>query len=683
VSLISAGTEKMLIEFSQASLVQKARQQPERVKQVLDKMKTDGFLPTLEAVFRKLDTPLPLGYCNTGRVVEVGTGVTGIHPGDRVASNGPHAEVVCVPEHLCAKIPDAVPNERASFTVLSSIALQGIRLAEPTLGEKFIVVGMGLLGLLTVQLLKVSGCQVLAVDINPERLQLAGKYGADMIDVHSASKFADSAISWTEGHGVDGVIISASSKSNDIIHQSALACRKRGRIILVGVVGLEIQRADFYEKELRFQVSCSYGPGRYDERYEKQGVDYPIGFVRWTEQRNFQAVLELMCQGMLYPEQLITSRFPIGDAVKAYETLQTDSNALGVLLTYPKASADTFRRVIKISTQTPKAVPLTLGIIGAGSFAGNVFLPELVKTSARIKTIADLNPANASHLAKKFAVEQTTTDYKSILNDPDITAVIILVGHHLHAPFVCETLRAGKHVFVEKPLAITYEQLKSVRKLMDGCNMQLMVGFNRRFSPHTQKIRYLLQNRKEPLCMNATINAGSIPADHWIQDTERGGGRIIGEGCHFIDLLSYIAQSPVSRVHSVQIGSGSAIQSDKTAISLLFRDGSIGTINYFSNGSKQYPKETIEIFNQNKVLRLENFRIVRGYGFQGFKTFKTTRQDKGHSTEIGAFTTSIVEGGAPLIPFDQLYNVTYASIAAAESAIVSEIKEIPHLIDEI
>lgn len=671
-SLISAGTERMLVEFSQANLIQKARQQPDKVKQVLEKMKTDGLMPTLDAVFRKLDEPLPLGYCNAGVVLEVGAGVDDIQPGDRVASNGPHAEIACVPRNLCAKIPESVRDEHAAFTVLGSVALQGVRLAQPTLGERFVVFGLGLLGLLTTQLLRASGCDVLAVDLNEGRLKLAEGFGARTVNIGTGGDPIPAAEAWTSGAGADGVIITASAKTDAIMHQAAEACRKRGRIILVGVVGLNLRRDDFFKKEITFQVSCSYGPGRYDEKYEQSGQDYPAGYVRWTEQRNFEAVLGAIASGGLRLDDIITHRFAFADALSAYEKIQNDPTALGVVLEYPSEvdrSASVKVGDYKGHREHAGEKKAVVGVIGAGGFAMGVLLPALAKTSTRLAYLADLNAAAAKHGAAKFGVQHAITDYRMILDDPAVNTVFVLVGHHLHARFVIEALEAGKHVFVEKPLAMNEEELREVEEAFEKAeDRQLMLGFNRRFSPHMLKIRKLLAGRSEPLCMSMTVNGGAIPADHWTQDPERGGGRIIGEGCHFIDLLSFVAGSPVTAVSAMMVGEGVAVRDDKMAILLQFGDGSVGTVNYFSNGSKSYPKEMLEVFSDGRVLRMENFRVTRGYGFKGFKKFKTNRQNKGHNAEVDAFVRVIAKGGPPLIPFAEIANITRASFATLESA---------------
>ncbi|MBP9027088.1 MAG: bi-domain-containing oxidoreductase [Phycisphaerae bacterium] len=667
-SLISAGTERSLVEFARSGWIGKARSQPEKVRQVLDKIKTDGLMPTLETVFARLDEPMPLGYCNAGVVLEVGPGVTGFAPGDRVASNGSHAELVCVPPNLCAKIPDGVSDEEAAFTVLSSIALQGIRLVQPTLGENIVVYGLGLIGLIAVQLLAASGCNVLGIDVHPDRLRLAQKFGARTFDASGGASPVAAGNSWTSGKGVDGVLITASAQTDEIMHAAAQMCRKRGRIVLVGVVGLNLRRPDFYEKELTFQVSCSYGPGRYDERYEQGGQDYPYAYVRWTEQRNLEAVLAAMQAKRLLVHDLITHRYPLAEAPAAYATIRYDSSSLGVILEYPAEVSRAPR--INIPARTSAAAgQAVVGIIGAGNFAKLVMGPNVAKAGARLKYVADVNAAAAQYLARKCGGEQAVTDYRLLLEDPEVKAVLIAVGHSLHARFVCEALAAGKHAFVEKPLAMNPAELGQVmRTAAEHPDRLVMVGFNRRFSPHALKMKSLLAGRSEPLCMNMTVNAGYIPPEHWVQDPVRGGERIIGEGCHFIDLLSFLAGSQVRTVAALMAGEGVATRSDKMSIVLGFEDGSVGTVNYFANGSKAYPKEQLEVFSEGRVLRLDNFRRVSGYGFGKFKQLKSVRQDKGHAAEFAAFVQRVTTGGPALIPLDELVNVTLATFAAMTAA---------------
>lgn len=666
-SLISAGTERMLVEFGKAGLLGKAKAQPEKVQQVVDKIKTDGLLPTLETVFRQLDEPLPLGYCNAGIVRAVGPGVTGFQVGDRVASNGPHAEVVCVPQTLCAKLPEQVSFEQASFTVLASIGLQGIRLLQPTLGEKVVVYGLGLIGLLTVQLLRASGCEVLGIDIDASRLALAEHYGATTVNPAEGADAIATATAWSDGRGVDGVIITASARDDEIVHQSAEMCRKRGRIVLVGVVNLDLRRNDFYQKELTFQVSCSYGPGRYDESYEAGGHDYPIGFVRWTEQRNFEAVLEMLASGRLDVSRLITHRYPLAEAAKAYEAVG-NRQSLGVVLQYEE-SINLERRIEIAPAKASASAEAVVGVIGAGTFSKATLLPALAKSGARIAYVANLSGVGGKHLATKYHAGQAVTDHQMILDDPQVTAVLIAVGHHLHAQFVCEALAAGKHVFVEKPLAIDAAQLRRVLEAAhQHPDRQIMVGFNRRFSAHVVKARKLLHGRSEPLAMAMTVNAGMIPPQHWVHDPLRGGGRIIGEACHFVDLMAFLCGSRIRTVSAVMMEERSAALRDKMAIALTFEDGSIGTVNYLANGSKKYPKEQLELFSEGRVLRIDNFRRTSGFGFRRFRKFTTWRQDKGHAAEFAAFAQVITAGGEPLIPLAESVNVTLACFAALASA---------------
>ena len=667
-SLISAGTERMLVEFGKASLLAKARSQPEKVRQVLDKIKTDGLQPTLETVFKRLDEPLPLGYCNAGVVIDVGPAVTGLRVGDRVVSNGCHAEIVCVPEMLCAKIPDAVGDEQAAFTVLSSIGLQGIRLMQPTLGESFVVYGMGLIGLICVQLLAAHGCRVLGVDINPKRLKLAEQFGAHTVLAGGSGDPVAAAAAWTEGAGVDGVLITASAKTDDIVHQSAQMCRKRGRIVLVGVVGLNLRRSDFYEKELTFQVSCSYGPGRYDDKYEQAGHDYPPAFVRWSERRNFEAVLNALVTKRFVVDDLITNRFSIDNGPQAYDMISKDPGVLGVILEYPDRVERTSVFEIVSTPVTASGMPV-LGVVGAGNFSKMTLMPALAKTDAVIECISDLDGAMAKHLAVKYNVARITTNYKELFENPKINGVLLPLTHNLHASFVMEALRAGKHVFVEKPLAMNAAEVRDIVKVArEHPGQIIMVGFNRRFSPHTQKAKALLAGRSEPLCMNMLVNAGYIPPESWVHNMNLGGGRIIGEACHFMDLMVFLTGSKITTVSSAMVGGGVATREDKMSIVLRFEDGSIGSVNYFSNGAKSYPKELLQVFSNNRVLEIDNFRRTVGYGFSGFKRFKTSRQDKGHTAEFDAFVESIRAGGQPPIPFAEFVNVTLASFAAMKSA---------------
>ncbi len=672
-SLISSGTERMLVSFAKSGLISKAKQQPDKVKQVVDKIKTDGLLPTIHSVFARLDEPLPLGYCNCGTVIEVGEGVEGFKKGDRVANNGSHAEIVCVPKNLCAKVPDNVSDEQAVFTVLSSIGLQGVRLIKPDFGETIVVFGLGLIGLICVQLLRNCGCNVIGVDIDKNKLALAGKFGAKTIDVPAGADIVKSAMAYSNGKGVDGVLVTASAKTDSIIHQSAQMCRKRGRVVLVGVVNLNLDRADFYEKELSFKVSCSYGPGRYDSNYEDKGIDYPFGFVRWTEQRNFKAILDAFAAGRLDVNDLISEKIPQSQAARAYKMLIDAPDKMALLLTYPTEKSELENTVATPArlVKSPSVPQVIVGLIGAGNFAKLTLLPALKPAGARLKTVADINGVAGAYAAKKFGFEQTTNDYKTIFNDPEINTVFITTRHDLHAGMVIEALNAGKNVHVEKPLCLNRNELSQIKQAYEkSSGRQLLVGFNRRFSPHAEKIRSLIVSRSAPVCMNWLINAGFIPEDVWIQNKLVGGGRIIGEGCHWIDFMSYVVGKPVATVSAAMINTteGIKVRDDKISIILTFADGSVGTLNYFANGHKSYPKEAFELFCDGKVLHLDNFRKLKGYGWNNFKKMNLWNQDKGHKAEFQRFVEHIASGGESLISFEEIENATLASFAAVKSA---------------
>jgi predicted dehydrogenase/threonine dehydrogenase-like Zn-dependent dehydrogenase len=679
-SLVSLGTEKMLVDFGRGSLVAKARSQPDKVKQVLQKIKTDGLWTTIDAVRAKLDTPIPLGYCNVGKVIESASPERDPLTGKRVVSNGAHAEIVAVPLHLSAAIPESVSDEEAAFTVIGAIALQGIRLINPTLGERVVVSGLGLIGLLAVQILKANGCQVLGIDFDESKLALAKTFGAEVCDLAARQDPVQVTEKWTNGIGVDAVLITASTKSDELIHQSAKMCRQRGRIVLVGVVGLNLQRADFYEKELSFQVSCSYGPGRYDENYEKRGLDYPIGFVRWTEKRNFEAVLQLMADGKLDVKPLITHSFPFDDALKAYEAIH-EKGAMGILLNYGSRIADLRapiaerqekaanleRLVPNQITNTPtryvKKLEGDVGVafIGAGGFSTRMLMPLLPKQGLRKIAVASNSGVSAAHAAKKFGFSRTTTSTEEILNDVNVNAVFITTPHNLHARMVTAALTAGKHVFVEKPLALNLEELELVRKTSEQYPEQLLlIGFNRRFSPHILAIKDWLRGSPANKAIIITVNAGAIPEKHWTQNKQAGGGRIVGEACHFIDLARFLAGNPIVSSHAFPVQGGDGRLGDCSTLQLTFADGSTASIHYLANGHKDFPKERIEVFAGGKIYSCDNFRYSREVG--GRHRLKTAAQDKGHQNELLAFISTIRNGGAWPISWSELMEVSEHSI---------------------
>lgn len=661
-SLVSLGTERMLVEFGKANLLQKARQQPDRVKQVLDKMRTDGVLPTLEAVFNKLGEPLPLGYCNVGRVIAVGDGVDGFQVGDRVASNGPHAEYVCVPQNLVAHIPENVSDEEAAFTVVGAIGLQGIRLLKPTLGETVVVVGLGLIGLLTAQLLMAHGCRVIGTDLDPAKLALAEKWGVIPFNPSQGDvvKFVEEKTNLT---GADGVIITASAKSNAIISQAAQMSRKRGRIILVGVIGLDIRRSDFYEKELTFQVSCSYGPGRYDEAYEQKGIDYPLPYVRWTEKRNFEAVLQTISLGRLKVEEMITEVVELEDYLKIYGEM-SGGDSIASILKYKESAEDTPERTVAVREIPSPASRGVIGVIGAGNFTKMTMLPALKESGAGLKYIASSGGVSGTALAQKHGFAFSTTDYHEILQDEEVDLVMITTRHDLHASMVVDSLRAGKNVFVEKPLALTEAELQEIVEAREVSGRWVMVGFNRRFSPHMTKIKSVVGDG--PMNVIATMNAGFIPPEVWVHDMEVGGGRIIGEACHYIDLITFLTGSRVVGVCMNALGVHPQENTDNASILLKYENGSTGVVNYFANGSKQYSKERVEVYSQERTLVMDNFRRTRAYGVSGFSRMKT-RMDKGHKAQFEELIRRVKSGGEALIPFDEIVNTTRASFAAIES----------------
>jgi predicted dehydrogenase/threonine dehydrogenase-like Zn-dependent dehydrogenase len=655
----------MLVDFGKAGLIEKARQQPEKVRMVLDKLRTDGLLPTLAAVRNKLDRPLALGYCNVGQVVEVGTGVAGFQPGDRVVCNGHHAEVVSVPENLCAKVPVGLGDDEAVFTVIGAIALEGVRLAEPTLGEAVVVMGLGLVGQLAVQLLRAQGCRLLATDFDRHKLNLAQRFGAEVVDLSVGADPVSAAALFSRGRGVDAVLITASTASSEPIHQAAQMCRKRGRIVLVGVTGLELSRADFYEKELTFQVSCSYGPGRYDLAYEEKGQDYPLGFVRWTAQRNMEAVLDLLADGRLDVKPLISHRFPIVETEKAYELLTSAEPSLGIVLEYPaEVPARGARTVVLNPTPVSGSAKAVVSFIGAGDYATGVLIPAFKTAGARLRCVASSGGVSAWHAGRKFGFEETTSDVDRALADPVTTVVVVATRHDTHARLVVEALRAGKHVFVEKPLCLTLDELAEIETVARTAGRHLVVGFNRRFAPHVDRMRSLLAGVPGPRAFVVTVNAGAVPRGHWTEDPEVGGGRVLGEACHFIDLLRYLAGAPVTRWARFDLDTPAG---DTTNLELVFADGSIGTIHYFANGSRRFPKERVEVFAGGRVLELDNFRVLRGYGWPGFSRMRLWRQDKGQRACASAFVRTVEQGGPAPIPLEEILEVSRVTIELARA----------------
>lgn len=665
VSLLSSGTERILVNFGKASYLEKIRQQPDKVRQVLDKMKTDGVLSTMDAVKRKLDQSLPMGYCQVGVVEQVGSAVTGFARGDRVVSNGFHAEYVTVTEKLCASIPDAVSDEAASFTVLGAIALQGVRLAQVSIGEKVAVYGLGLIGLLTVQLLKAAGCHVVGIDYDATRLRLAEQFGAMTIDLSASPNPCDALAASPLGPALDAVLMTVSTQSDEPMHYAAGMCRQRGRIVLVGVTGLKLSRDDFYKKELSFQVSCSYGPGRYDPIYEQKGVDYPIGFVRWTAQRNFEAILQLLADNKLDVMPLITHRFAFEAAEQAYDVLVQRTPALGIVFQYATSRdvSTKARSVVLTSSARPEPSRVTLACIGAGNYAGGVLLPAFSKTHAKLKVIASKQGLSAVHYAKKLGFEKATTSLEDIWSDTSVNAVVIATQHHTHAQWVLAALAAGKHVFVEKPLCLTQAECDAIETAYQTTQgLHLMVGFNRRFAPFIQLAKSKIAPLNQPKSIVISVNAGYLPPTHWLHDPMLGGGRLLGEGCHFVDLLRFFIGFDIAHHVVTHHGLRESGRSDSATITLKFVDGSVGTVHYFSNGHPACSKERIEITCAGKHIEIDNYRKIKTHGFQKDISRTLWRQNKGQHACVTAFVEAIRAGhAAPILPAE-IFEVARRSI---------------------
>jgi predicted dehydrogenase/threonine dehydrogenase-like Zn-dependent dehydrogenase len=671
-SLVSAGTERMVVEFAEKSLVGKARSRPDLVRQVMDKARREGLVNTAQAAFNRLDQPMALGYSSAGTIIALGKKMQGFKLGQRVACAGGgyavHAEYNVIPRNLLTSLPKNVDFESAAFTTLGAIALHGFRLAEPQIGENVAVIGMGLLGLLTAQIASAAGCNVMGIDIDPERIALASSLGLQAVRREEA---IGSAAAFTANRGFDVILICADTPSNDPIELAGIIARDRARVVATGAVGLTFPRKVYYEKEISFINSRSYGPGRYDLSYEEQGNDYPLGYVRWTEGRNFEAIVDLMSSGKLKVQPLITHRFPIEQAMQAYEVITGKKKEpfLGVLLTYPEGKMKDERRInFPISAVKPSGV-VKLGVLGAGNFANTVLLPAIKKAGdIELVGIASTGGLHAQHSGKKFGFKYATSNDDEIINDPDINTVAILTRHDSHADLVVKTLTAGKHVFVEKPLAIDKEQLLVISKhLQKTDNCLLMAGFNRRFSALAQSLQSLVSNLQEPKYIHYRINAGYIPLNHWTQDPEIGGGRIIGEACHFVDFITFlIGTSPIS-VTANALPDNARYREDNVSMTFTFPDGSIGIVDYLANGDKSFPKERVEVFCGGTVTVLDDFRVLQIVKDGKKKEERLSVQDKGWVNEWKVFAKAVREGGAPPIPYEQLIGVTKSAFVALES----------------
>ena len=682
-SVVSAGTERATVSVGQQSLLGKARSRPDLVKKVLETVQREGIASTIQKVRARLQEYRALGYSSAGIVLEIGPETEGFSPGDVVACGGAgacHAEIVSVPQNLCVRVPEGVRAEHAAFTTLGAIALQGLSQTEAKLGETVAIIGLGLIGQLTIQIAKAAGCRVIGIDLRPQSVEKAQELGADLAILRNDNVEAAVA-NFTQGYGVDAVLLTAATKSNDPVELAATIARDRARIVVVGDVGLAVPRSIFYEKELELRLSRSYGPGRYDPIYEEKGIDYPIGYVRWTEKRNMEAFLQLLAEGRLNIEKIITHRFPIERAPEAYELLlgKRQEFYLGILVEYPAALQEQAKLLSSLPKRVwvkkehelqAKANQVRLGVIGAGNFAQVHLLPHL-KAQAKVvlRGVATATSAHARKVADKFGFAYCTGDYQEILNDPEIDAVIIATRHNLHAPLVIEALRAGKAVFVEKPLALNEEELQGVIKAYTSAsNPRVMVGFNRRFAPLIQQIQDLWGPKRGPWIVHYRVNAGPLPQDHWLHDPEEGGGRIIGEACHFIDLLQFLVGAAPSRVYTERSSSfGDVPAEDNVMITLKFADGSLGVVSYFAMGDARFPKERIEIFGEGKAAVIDDFRSGL-FSYQGHqKKLRAWRQDKGHKNEMETFVDSIFNGSPLPMPFEQIVLSMLTTFKAAES----------------
>ena len=669
VSLVSAGTEKMLVDFAKKSMLAKAKDRPDLVKQVFDKMKKEGVKNTLEKVFTKLDTPIPLGYSAAGRVIEVGSNLSGLKIGDRVACGGAgyanHAEINYVPKNLMVKIPDGVDDIDASFVTVGAIALQGVRQTEPKIGEKIAVIGLGLLGQLTVQLLKANGCKVIGSDVDPDKLSLAKKLGAD--EVCHASELIKKSNEFSNGYGVDAVIIAASTSSNQPTIDAAEISRMRGRVIYLGLVGMDIPRNDYYKKEIDIRLSMAYGPGRYDPEYEEKGIDYPFDLVRFTEQRNFEAFLGLIEEGKITPKDLITHSYDFDDAMKAYDLLEgrIQEKYLGIVLEYTSDIQLDEHKMVERITRAISNDKVNVGLIGAGNFTKSVILPNMAKVGGYdLVGLCTATGVSAEGTGKKYDFKYITTDSDEIFKNTEINSVFITTRHDDHASKVIKAIENSKHCYVEKPLCIYKDDLEDIAEIYDGKSI-IQVGFNRRFSPMIKNMKKSLSGQ---VSINYRVNAGVIPKDIWIQDRTIGGGRIVGEVCHFIDTCSYLIGSQVESVYASTLSKNdqSIPDEDNVNITLNYGNGSVATIAYYAYGDNTMPKEYIEAFGNGVSMQMTDFRELLIYSDGKIKKEKSSNQDKGFVAEFEAFKQS-VQSGINAIEFDSIYNTTKTTFKILES----------------
>jgi predicted dehydrogenase/threonine dehydrogenase-like Zn-dependent dehydrogenase len=674
-SLVSAGTERMVVEFAEKNLVEKARTRPDLAKQVIDKAKREGVLTALDAAFNRLDQPMVLGYSSSGVIEAVGPGLSGFSVGDRVACAGGgfavHAELAIIPQNLLARAPDNVDFEQAAFTTLGAIAMHGFRMAGSQIGESVAIIGMGLLGVLAASIARAAGCKVIGIDTDRKRVELAESMGF-LCAIRSEAETSCS--SFTSGKGADVVLICADTPSDDPVELAARIARDRAVIVALGAVGLKIPRKPYYDKELEFRISRSYGPGRYDPDYEEHGVDYPLGYIRWTEGRNFQAFIDLIADGKLDLKPLITHRFSIDQAGSAYDLItgKTHEPFVGVLLTYPQPSGlPVYNRKLVIGPEKKeprRTEKVGIGILGAGNYATAVFLPTVKKTGGvNLVGIASAGGVTARSAAEKFGFSFATSDEDEILNNPDINTVAVLTRHIHHSRQVLAALQAGKHVYCEKPLALTEDELDKIMEVIGIPDSSLLtVGFNRRFAPLSVRLKEFVDSGNEPFAAIYRVNAGYLPLTHWTHDPLQGGGRIVGESCHFIDFITYLAGETPDTVQAIGMPDNGKYRSDNVQINLKFTNGSIGQVLYLANGDKGLPKERLEVHCAGRSAILDDFRDLQLWSGGSRKEYKSVlRQDKGHQASWEAFLQAIKAGGTPPIPYDQLFGSSLASIKAA------------------
>lgn len=680
-SLISAGTERATIEISKKNIISKAKERPDELRKVINAARKHGLFTTYKTVKDRLESPLPMGYSCAGIVKDRAADVVEFNLGDKVACAGlgyaSHAEIVFIPKNLCVKVPDNLSLEESAFVAVGAIALQGVRQSLLQLDENVAVIGLGLVGLLTVQILKSMNCNILGIDVDPEKLKVASELGVDILADRNSDDVEGIALDFSKGHGVDAVIITAATSSNDPIELAGKIARDKGRVTVVGNVNMEIPRKDYYEKELTLNLSRSYGPGRYDSLYEEKGFDYPIGYVRWTENRNMIAFLNLLSKGSINVKRLITHRFKIDDAHKAYDVIlgKTREKSIGVIIEYDN-DIDVKRKIL-VSDQKPKTYSepvqhIKLGFIGAGKHARSFLLPNIKDNKfITLSGVATGSSLNAKYVAKKFGFQYCTTDYMEILDDPQITAVVIATRHNLHARTTIEAMKRKKNVFVEKPLAVNQTELNEIISAWKDNNGRVMVGFNRRFSPFTQEVKKFFSKRTQPLVINCRINAGAIQKDHWIQDALEGGGRIIGEVCHFVDLMQFIIASSPVRIYaeSISANSENVVDNDNISIIIKYEDGSLGNILYLANGDSSFPKEKIEIFGDNSIAVIDDFKKLQLVRNRKTKTIRKIVQDKGHKNELLSFIDAIKNGKDMPILFKESVVTTLITFMIEESLI--------------